>query len=149
MSIDIRSQRIARSAFERVERRARHDSGKPDEYLSFARSFPTMIHTSGLSQAVAFALAKGIKQADKRHLIDDLCHVLHETDCGWQLEPGEITDGKALDCKARNEDKVEAYMRLTRHALQAATWIKRYAEALLTVPETRPVDPNTEEIAKS
>ena len=47
-----------------------HD--KPDkEYVSFAKKFPALIHTCGLAQAVAFALAK--KEAN---YIADLSEVL-------------------------------------------------------------------------
>lgn len=124
MTIDFRSQRIAQAAFAAVERRS--DAA----YLGFARSFPTLIHTSGLAQAVAFALAKGVSQREKRQLIDDLCQVLHVSGCGW-LQNVAAADGDALDFQARSVD-VTSYLRLTRQALQAATWLKRYAEALLS-----------------
>ena len=62
MSIEVRSQRIARAAFERVEARRQGASG--DSYLSFARAFSTVIHTSGLAQATAFALAKGAEKLE-------------------------------------------------------------------------------------
>ncbi|MBY0230788.1 MAG: type III-B CRISPR module-associated protein Cmr5, partial [Gemmataceae bacterium] len=53
MPLQTRSQKMARTAFSRVEER-----GKSEEYRAFARSFPTLIHQCGLAQAVAFAQAK-------------------------------------------------------------------------------------------
>ena len=135
MTIEVRSQHIARAAFDAVDRRS--NESDREKYLGFARSFPTLIHTSGLAQAVAFALAKGVKQKEKRDLIDDLCTVLHESGCGW-LADGQERNGSALDERARSETTVVAkYMTLTRHAIKSATWIKRYAEALLS-PTTGP-----------
>lgn len=122
MSLRIRSQELARAAFLCVEHRARQPGA--DKYLAFARAFPTLIHTCGLAQAGAFALAK---QEEKRKVFDDLAQVMNAIDAGWQFG-----DGAALDELARHrETDVGTYPRLTRQALQAATWIKRYAEALL------------------
>lgn len=123
MSVEFRSQRIARQAFQCVEERQKKPNR--DKYLSFARAFPTLIHTSGLAQAGAFALAKGSEKLD---VLDDLAEVINAADNGWGLKGNAA--GKALDNLARNKPTDE-YVRLTRDALQAATWIKRYAEALL------------------
>jgi CRISPR-associated protein Cmr5 len=121
MSLEIRSQKIARAAFRCVER---HVHRAPEKYLAFARTFPTLIHTSGLAQAGAFALAKG---EEKLEVLNDLADVMNAADEDWQF-----VDGAALDEKARRrETDVWTYLRMTRQALQAATWIKRYAEALL------------------
>lgn len=136
MSLEIRSQRLARAAFAQVEVRASAPKEDRDKYLAFARAFPTLIHTSGLAQAVAFALAKGIKpkEKEKRLLIDDLCVILHASGHGWLSREME-EPGKELDSHAHDKDTdAVTYMRLTRHALQAASWLKRYAEALLREP---------------
>jgi len=136
MSVEVRSQKIARAAFQQVEARGRQP--KPDRYLSFARTFPTLIHTCGLAQTAAFALAK---KEEKLLLLDDLAQVMNAADSGWQF-----ADGAALDDLARRpETDVWTYLRLTRQALQSATWIKRYAEALLTLNMTlRPDEADTD-----
>ncbi len=128
MTVEIRSAKVARAAFSQVEERSTLPSGGREKYLSFARSFPTLIHTSGLAQAAACALAKGeAKGAEKLQVLDDLSQVMNAAGDGWNFE-----NGRALDAKARSvATDVHTYLRLTRQALQSATWIKRYAEALL------------------
>ena len=64
-----RSQLLAQEAFARV---AAHDQPKK-EYVSFAKRFPALIHTCGLAQAIAFALAKRGQQED---YANDLAAVL-------------------------------------------------------------------------
>jgi len=87
------------------------------EYVTFAKKFPSLIHTCGLTQAVAFALAK--KQVE---YVADLAYVL-----GGVGHSG-MTSAKALDEAARTWE-VGDYMRLSRDAIQAASWLKRYVEA--------------------
>lgn len=98
------------------EKRASKDSAK--EYLSFARSFPALIHSCGLAQALAFAQAKATDKSCHDPFLNDLATVLN------QGEPEELAD------KSRTCDLSE-YLRLSRHTLTAAGWIKRYADALL------------------
>src|SRR5207237_806230 len=90
------------------------------EYRSFAREFPTLVHQCGLAQAVAFA------QAKKDHRLDyvtDLAAVL--TTAGYT----EIVSAEALAGQTRSLP-VTAYVRLSRDALDASVWLKRYVEAL-------------------
>lgn len=55
------SQKMAQAAYKRIADR------KPDrEFVSFARSFPSLIHSCGLAQAVAFANVKGAAEKAKR-----------------------------------------------------------------------------------
>lgn len=113
MSIHTRGQRLAQAAHCRIAR-----YGKPsDEYASFAKKFPALIHTCGLAQAVAFALAK--KETD---YLADLAEVLAASD------HTEITTAEQLNHQARNLP-VSGYLRLSRDAISAASWLKRYVEA--------------------
>lgn len=126
----VRSQLHARRAYGAVAGRFESDDGQrragggdPKKYLSFARAFPTLIHTCGLTQASAFALAKGGHQAA---VLDDLAKVL------------DRASGLALHAESRGEPgagrpapTILDYMLLTREALAGASWLKRYAEALL------------------
>ncbi len=118
-TIRTRTQRWAEKAFQAVSERRNYP--KKDDYASFAKSFPALIHTCGLVQALAFAEAKGKEKENKRghtlQFLDDLATVL-----GF--------DRDELVKRSRKEDIV-AYLRLSRDALAAAGWLKRYAEALL------------------
>jgi CRISPR-associated protein Cmr5 len=101
-----------------VEQRLQGDSRTiPDDYLTFAKKFPSLIHSCGLAQAVAFGLAK-----KQEAYLDDLAAVLQVA------HADEITNNKALDNLARTAD-APSYIRLSRNALTASSWLKRYAEA--------------------
>lgn len=114
-----RSQQVAQVAFAAVSARSGAGAAK---YLSFARQFPTLIHTCGLAQATAFALAK---KKEHGEVLDDLARVLREA-----RRYATAADGTALQRLARDA-VVPEYLRLTRDALLATSWLKRYAEALL------------------
>ncbi len=110
--VQTNGQKMAQAAYTRIAAR------KLDaEFASFARSFPSLIHACGLAQAVAFAEAKG-----RGEYLDDLTAVLKE---------GGHAEGTSKDAlaKASREIAVPAYLRLSRNALQAAGWLKRYVEA--------------------
>ena len=110
-----RSQTMAQAAYRRISAR---NGGKPsDEYATFAKKFPALIHSCGLAQAVAFAEAK-----NEKAYLDDLVNVLREA--GYTT----ISSIKALADRSRNASLTE-YMRLSRDALAAASWLKRYVEA--------------------
>ena len=118
MSVQTQSQKMAQAAFPRIEQRKNALNNKQfDEYTSFGKKFPALIHTCGLAQAVAFALAK--KETD---YLDDLSTVLNKSG-------HDAIDGRsALDQQARTAD-LGSYLRLSRDALNAAGWLKRYVEA--------------------
>jgi CRISPR-associated protein Cmr5 len=116
VSVHTRSQRLAQEAFARVT--AHRQPNK--EYVSFAKKFPALIHACGLAQAVSFALAKGGAQA------------VYATDLAEVLRAGGhtgITSGLALDKQTR-EQALSGYLRLSRDAIDAAVWLKRYVEAV-------------------
>ena len=113
MSVHTRSQKFAQAAFARI---ANH--GNPNkEYISFAKKFPALIHTCGLAQAVAFALAK-----KKKEYVEDLAAVLKASG-----HP-EASSAEALQ-KQTHDQPLSGYLRLSRDAINAAGWLKRYAEA--------------------
>jgi CRISPR-associated protein Cmr5 len=114
--LQTKSQRIAQAAYKQVAERQTSAGFK--DYSSFAKKFPALVHTCGLAQAVAFALAKG-----ERGYLDDLAVVLR---AGGHTD---IDDGNTLDKQSR-ELPFSGYLRLSRDALAAASWLKRYAEAL-------------------
>ncbi len=111
-----RSQRYARAAAACLTDRS---SGRsPKEYRSRAVSFPALIHAAGLCQALAFAASK----EEFRDYLDDLARVLE-------------SDREALLRTSREADTF-AYLRLGRDAMEAAGWLKRYAEALLPAEDS-------------
>lgn len=118
MSIHTRSQKLAQAAFPCIqERRSLLSEKRLSEYTSFAKSFPALIHTCGLAQAVAFALAK-----QEQDYIADLTVVLKAAG------HAQITDQDPLDRHVR-EQSLGGYLRLSRDAINAASWLKRYVEA--------------------
>jgi CRISPR-associated protein Cmr5 len=119
MSVHTRSQRLAQAAFPRIQSRMQGLREKAfDEYRSFVKKFPALIHTCGLAQAVAFALAK-----QENDYIEDLAAVLRDSG-----HP-EITSAQTLHERARTQP-LSGYLRLSRDAINAAGWLKRYVEAL-------------------
>jgi CRISPR-associated protein Cmr5 len=114
--VTTRQQKMAEEAFKRVSERG---PGVPKEYRSFALSFPSLIQAAGLCQAVAFAQAKGEKNKDIKHVMDDVVATLTKS--------GSYAGKFEEDVRQKG---VGEYLRLSRLALQAATWVKRYVEAL-------------------
>lgn len=112
MSIQTRSQKLAQAAYDTVSRQGNLSK----EYVSFAKKFPALIHTCGLAQSIAFALAKS-----EHDYIGNLAFVL--TAAGHDLK-----DANSLDQAARKAE-LGAYIRLSRDAINAASWLKRYVEA--------------------
>jgi CRISPR-associated protein Cmr5 len=98
-----RGQKFAQLAFECIK------LPKCDkEYVSFAKKFPTLIHTCGLAQALAFAQAKAPSNLEHLSIVMGASDLLE---------------------KSRTEQLAE-YLILSRMALEASGWLKRYAEAL-------------------
>jgi CRISPR-associated protein Cmr5 len=114
MPVHTTNQKMAREAYSRITRR------KPGaEYASFAREFPILVHSCGLAQAVAFALAKG---EHWQEYVDDLAAVLRRA--GWE----QLSDARRLSQESCNQP-VTQYLRLSRNVLAAAVWLKHYVEA--------------------
>jgi len=117
-----RSQQYAQAAFPAVQRHypqpTKKLSTEQKEYRTVAKKFPTLIHTCGLAQAIAFYQAKGHSD-----YLEDLAKVV-----GHAGHP-EIKDAKSLAEQSRT-NQLSLYMRLSRDTLTAAGWLKRYVEAL-------------------
>ncbi len=126
--MSLKSQRMAHAAHAQIAARKARSADYRKEYRSFAREFPTLVHQCGLAQAVAFAQAKNAHQAD---YVNDLAAVLTAVD-------HQATNIEALASQTRSLP-VSGYVRLSRDALDAAVWLKRYVEALF--PEDKPEVP--------
>ena len=104
-----KEQKMAQKAYALIS--SRQNESDFDDYKSFALAFPSLIHTCGLVQAVAFACAK-----KKNKYVEDLQAVFNEIDTG------------NLQTRSR-EAPIMEYMRISRHALAAASLLKRYCQA--------------------
>lgn len=107
-----RGQRMAGVALARVEAVA-GNTGLRKEYKTRALGFPALVMQSGLAQAVGFLRAKG-----NNGYLDDLAAVMTKKDAAGLH--ATIIHAPMLD-----------YRFLTREALDAAGWIKRFSQTLL------------------
>ncbi len=114
MAVQTNSQKMAQAAYRQILKR------QPNrDFVSFAREFPSLVHSCGLAQAIAFARSK------KKHhgeYLEDLAAVLSAIGHSEASSPDNLE-------RATREHPVPAYVRLSRNALQAAGWLKRYVEA--------------------
>lgn len=118
MTVHTRSQSLAQAAYLQIALHTGNGTRKPvKEFVSTVKKFPALIHTCGLAQAVAFAMAK----KDDEY-IGYLAEVLRASG------HTELTNAKDLDDQARTSS-LSAYLRLSRDAISAASWLKRYIEA--------------------
>ncbi len=108
-----RNQIRAEKAYKCVEEKV--GEGDEKDYRQLTRSFPALVHTCGLVQAIAFVTAKERETGE-----DYLRH----------LATVMPFDHEILAKKSRSADLLE-YQRLTRDAMDSAAWLKRYAETLL------------------
>ena len=120
-----RSQLFAQKAQAAVASWEANLDAKPlQEIVSLAKSFPAYVQTCGLIQALAFAESKR-KPDQACNLYDDFLSVLNA------LTPNnanQITTQTLINSVALE------YMRISRLALEAATWLKRYA-SVIVVPD--------------
>ncbi|HAN99544.1 MAG TPA: hypothetical protein DCQ98_19915 [Planctomycetaceae bacterium] len=108
-----RSQRMAANAFRQVHGRSNKEA------RSFARSFPSLIHTGGLCQAIAYA---GTKDLIGTWYLDALATILRE------LGHSGCADRRQLAATVYGMPMVE-YVRLSRDALEVANYLKRFHDA--------------------
>jgi CRISPR-associated protein Cmr5 len=111
-----RDQIRAQRAYDRVA--APREAKKEADYKRFSKSFPALIHTCGLAQAIAFGQVKDPCKELPDSYMADLAHVAGAADL----------DELAREARTAS---LPHYQRLSRDTLAAATWLKRYAEALL------------------
>ena len=123
--MNLRTHRVASAAYERVA--ARQNDPHKKQYGAIAHKLPGMILQNGLAQATGFLLAKD--GAEHRMLLDDLNAVLR---AGGTLD---AADRQALHRSIIDAD-LEQTLKLTRHALEATAWLKRYVQGVLRVDAT-------------
>ncbi len=119
--IHTHTQRLMQAAYSAVKARAAElpqPESFTEDYASFAKSFPALIHGVGLCQAVAYADAKADRDKNQKpsnaqaRVLDDLAAILGTQSLAEAARTCSATD----------------YMVLSRFAIEAATLLKRYAE---------------------
>lgn len=132
MSNNTRQQKDALDAHGRViafRATAPSDSDKDKatrkKYGGMAHKLPILIHDAGLAQAVAFVQSRD--NQPQQQLLDDLARTVG------------LADGAALADRSRTAP-LAGYMLLTRRALAALVWYKRFAESVLDVSQADAAD---------
>jgi CRISPR-associated protein Cmr5 len=122
--MNVRSHHVAQSAYTCVA--ARKSFAEKKQYGALAHQLPILILQNGLAQATGFLLAKG--KPEHLALLDDLAQVFH--DSGEQRKEGQTLHATVIAADALTT------MQLTRRALEATGWIKRYVQGVLKVDAT-------------
>lgn len=125
--MELRVHRVASEAYCRVGNRQNEPNKK--KYGAIAHKLPGLILQNGLAQATGFLLAKGSSSPEYLMLLDDLNVVLR---AGGTLD---VADRHALHQAIIAAD-LNQTLKLTRQALEASGWIKRYVQGLLRVDAT-------------
>jgi CRISPR-associated protein Cmr5 len=112
--METRDQQFAKAAFPMVKKQ--ENAATEKGYRTLALNFPVMILQSGLTQATGFLLAKS--GAEHTAYLNNLAEILGQNN-GLQLHKSVI------------DSNLVQYQQLTRKALEASAWLKRYTQALL------------------
>jgi CRISPR-associated protein Cmr5 len=116
-------QQLAAKAYMVVDNYLHRNDANPSEYKSFAKQFPTLIHTCGLCQAGVFAQSKS---GTSKKVLDDFVQILAQKD---QTE--DFTNQTEDFVSATRKKSMTEYTVLSRRAMRAAEWLKRQADALI------------------
>lgn len=109
--MEIRTQKYAELAYPLVDVVKGKDL--ESKYRTLALNLPTMILQSGLMQTVGFLIAKGADE--HKEIYRHLTVLLNDANLHTTVRQSDITQ----------------YQRLTRNAIEASGWLKRYTQALL------------------
>jgi len=90
------------------------------KYRTLALNFPTMIMQSGLAQAIGFLLAKSKDNLEHKIILDHIEKILKGVLVKSDLHNAVL------------KSNIQEYQLLTRQALDATAWLKRYTQALLS-----------------
>jgi len=98
-------------------------SGK--NFISIANGLPTMIHTNGLGQAIAFCLGKSEKDPQYREIVAMLSD--------WLCSEGRPYSGSNPDeiLTVITESDMRIYMLAQAEAMAYLLWVKKFAKALI------------------
>ena len=96
-------------------------SGK--DFVSLASGLPTMIHTNGLGQAIAFCEGKSEKQ------YQEIVEMLADWLCSEERPFNGFDKEHILD--AITSSSMETYMLAQVEAMAYLLWVKKFAKALI------------------
>ncbi|MDQ8975264.1 type III-B CRISPR module-associated protein Cmr5 [Acinetobacter johnsonii] len=116
----VRTQRYALKAYPKIDFR----KGKDIEakYRTIALDFPTLVLQGGLAQAVGFLLAKN--NPEHQAYLEDLAEVLNIPTNDQNIRRQRLHHNVIYA-------DIAEYQLLTRKALEASAWLKRYTQSLL------------------
>lgn len=110
----IRTHKYAELAYPLIE--GIQGSSVEAKYRTLALTFPSMIMQSGLAQAIGFLMAKN--KEEHKVLLEHIAILLNKND-------------PSVLYQAILKSNVTEYQLLSREALDASAWLKRYTQALL------------------
>jgi len=119
--MQIRTHKYAEQAYPLVA--AIQGDAVEAKYRTLALTFPSMVMQSGLAQAVGFLMAKSKKNLEHQLLLEHIAKLLNFVD-------NQKGDFDALH-KNILKSNVTEYQLLSRKAIEASAWLKRYTQALL------------------
>lgn len=111
----VRTQKYAERAYPLIDNL--QGGGIESKYRTLALNLPTMILQAGLAQSIGFLMAKN--EAHHQLILAHLAELLN-----YKGKEKELHQ-KIL------QSNVQEYQLLTRKAIEAAGWLKRYTQALL------------------
>ncbi len=110
-----RQQQWAQEAFQRVQKL---EEPQKKEYRYLARRFPGLVHECGLAQAMAY-LQNNEKNEERKSMLKHLEEILEIEGLAQSSRKAELSE----------------YLFLSQRVMEAAGWLKRYAEALIPATE--------------
>ena len=133
------SQKIAQKAYADVTKiYDDHDEAYHKKYATMAHRLPILIHTAGLTQALAFVEAKSQKTAAWKEYFN---HVASGEGLGYQ--GGDA--GRELYLASQNAPLSE-YILLTKRVNDVVVWYKRFAESILKVDASQADTESVDEV---
>ncbi|MBU0501415.1 MAG: type III-B CRISPR module-associated protein Cmr5 [Gammaproteobacteria bacterium] len=124
---ELRAHKIARAAYERVTAHSGSSEGFRKKYAALAHKLPGMILQNGLAQATGFLLAKG--KEEHRAVLTDLAGLLRAIGATNSSDPDQLH-------RSIIDADLEQTLLLTRRALEATGWMKRYIQGALGLSAT-------------
>lgn len=132
----VRTHAVAKAAYTRVAGRRDKKNVDRKKYGALAHKLPGMILENGLAQATGFLLAKGKDKSVELALLADLRAVLRAAETtAADDRSGENDLARRFHEEIIGSD-LEQTLILTRRALEAGGWLKRYAQGVLGVDAT-------------
>ena len=129
-SLDVERARVAYREVSQLT--CPNDQSAESKRSARLRELPSMLYNHGLGQTFAFCVAKGKKHDDYERAWKALSCWVFKFVPEAQVSPGDRQDPRAV-CHwlASDEHTTTRDRRLLKEAIAYATWLKRWAEALL------------------